>query len=89
MPLGKNEAVSKTDTKRPPLGRQDLVGVIFYASYHYWSLSSHLQMIWQVTPAMTATKNEAMISKSRHPLPVPSVGMVTWTVYHNRPGRKS
>ena len=52
------------------LGRTD------QANYRLPLLSNHLQTKWQTTPAMTATKNDAMYS-IMNPLSVTSMGAVT------------
>ena len=53
-----------------------LLGRADQANYCLLLLSNHLQIKWQTTPAMTATKNDAMYSIP-NPLSVTSIGAVT------------
>ena len=48
----------------------------------YLSLSNHLQMRWQTTPATTVTIKDKMYSITKHPLSLPVTGTVDFSTWY-------
>lgn len=76
--LGKNDESVQCDTQKTRRWQSPGFSIPFWKgglcprlATCYSSLSSHLQMRWQTTPATTEMKNDESISNVTHPLPLP------------------